>query len=45
MLLKKGKVFVQGTMEECMKSEHLSAFLEQPAQIGVDETKHIHIQF
>lgn len=45
MLLKKGKVFVQGTMEECMKSEHLSAFLEQPAQIVVDETKHIYIQF
>jgi len=45
MLLKKGKVFLQGGMEECFCSEQVSAFLEEPVVVGKDEQNRLQIHF
>lgn len=45
MLLKKGKIFLQGDKEECFCSEKISAFLEENVTVDKDKQKRLQIHF
>lgn len=45
MLLKKGKIFLQGDKEACFCSEKISAFLEERATVDRDKQNRLQIRF
>ncbi len=45
MLLKKGKSFLKGTLQECFSTEHICDFLEIPVIVEKDLHERLHIMF